>query len=87
MLSNRDDIRARDLSNGDLLLVGSVEVDVVGSDTSGDTELELLGLGDEVGGKITGVKGSGDEDLNLGQLFLEDRVRSLLVIGDNEPGC
>jgi hypothetical protein len=47
VLSDRDDIGTRDLQNLDTALHSSVEVDVVGTNTSGNTELEFLGLSGE----------------------------------------
>ena len=41
VLCNRDDVGAGDLCNGDLLLVSGVEVNVVGTDTSGNAKLEV----------------------------------------------
>lgn len=86
MLSDRDHVGTGNLGDGDLALVGRVEVDVVRPDTGGNTKLELLGLGDEVGGEVAGVEGGGDEDLCVGELLLEDRVLPLLVVGDDKPG-
>ena len=44
MLGDRDDVRARDLEDLDAVLDGSVEVDVVRTNTRGDADLEVLGL-------------------------------------------
>ena len=44
VLGHRDDIRARDLEDLDTLLDGSIEVDVVRADSSGDTDLQVLRL-------------------------------------------
>ena len=41
---DRDDVRASDLENLKALRGGGVEVDVIRSDTSRDTDLEILGL-------------------------------------------
>lgn len=87
VLGNRDDIGAGDLSDSDLALVGSVEVDVVGTDTGGDTELEVLGLVDQVGGEVAGVEGGGDEDLGVDNVLLELGVGALLVVGNDDPRC
>jgi len=104
VLGNRDDVGARDLGNGDLALVGGVEVNVartvsdkreatdgsvysLGTDTGSDTELEVLGLGHDLLGEVGGVEGSGDEDVGVDNVLLELRLGSLLVVGDNEPGC
>jgi hypothetical protein len=61
VLSDGDDVGASDLSDGDTAvgLVGSVQVDVVRSDTSGDGDLELLGLGKTLSGEVTGVETRG----------------------------
>lgn len=44
MLSDRDDVGSRDLQNLNLLVDGSVEVDVVGTHTSGDTNFQIFRL-------------------------------------------
>lgn len=51
MLGNGDDVAASDLGNSNtaVRLVGGVEVNVVGTDTGGDSQLELLGLGQTLG--------------------------------------
>lgn len=58
VLGDGNDVGAGDLSNGDTAigLVGSVEVDVVGTDTSGDCDLEVLGLCETLGGQVTWVE-------------------------------
>ena len=65
VLGDRDDVGARDLGDGDLALVGRVEVDVVRADTGGDAELEVLRLGDDLLGQVAGVEGRGDDDLGV----------------------
>jgi len=83
VLSNGDDVGASDLSDGDTTvgLVGSVEVDVVRADTSGNSELELLGLGKTLSGQVTGVEGSGDDDLSILELLVELGTLTVLVGG------
>jgi len=58
VLSDGDDVGASDLGDGDTAvgLVGSVEVDVVGTNTSSDGNLELLGLGQTLSGEVTWVE-------------------------------
>lgn len=58
VLSDGDDVGASDLSDGDTAvgLVGSVQVDVVGANTSGDSDLEVLALGKALGGEVTWVE-------------------------------
>ena len=46
VLRDRDDVRAGDFEDLDTLLDGGVEVDVVGADTGGDADLEVLSLKD-----------------------------------------
>lgn len=58
VLGNRDDVGARYLGHGDTTvgLVGGVEVDMVGADTGSDGKLEVLGLGEALGGQVAGVE-------------------------------
>ena len=65
VLRHGDDVGARDLENLDALLDGSVQVNVVRADASGDAELEVLRLLDDILGDICRVEGRRDEDLSL----------------------
>lgn len=58
VLSDGDDVGAGDLGNGDTAVggVGGVKVNVVGTNTSSDGELEVLGLGQTLSGEVTGVE-------------------------------
>lgn len=58
VLGDGDDVGAGDLSDGDAAigLVCGVEVDVVGTDTGSDGELELLRLCETLGGQVAGVE-------------------------------
>jgi len=58
VLGNGDNIGACYFGNGDtsIGLVGCVQVDVIGADSSCDGDLELLGLGETFGGEVTGVE-------------------------------
>lgn len=58
VLSDRDDIGAGDLGNGDTTVggVGGVQVNVIRTNTGSDGELELLGLGQTLSGEVTGVE-------------------------------
>lgn len=85
MLGNRDDVGAGYFGDGDVVIVGGVEVDMITANPRSHTKLELGRLGNEVLGQVAGVKRSGDEDLCIGEFFLKDRVGAFLVIGDNEP--
>lgn len=57
-LSHRHDVRARDFCNGNTAvgLVCNIQVDMVRSDTSGNSELQLLGLAKTLGSQITGME-------------------------------
>ena len=61
-----------------------LEVDVVGSDTGGDRELQLGRLGDALGGQVRRPERLGDHDIGVDELAFEDRTRSVLVGGDDE---
>lgn len=58
VLSHRDDIAASDFSDGDttVRLVGRIEIHVIGTDTSSDGNLEVLGLGETLRGQVTRVE-------------------------------
>jgi hypothetical protein len=82
VLSDRDDIGPSDLSDSDTAvgLVGSVEVDVIGTDTSSDGNFQLLRLGQSLGGEVAGVETVGDRsvlragrrDANVSRLRRQD---------------
>jgi hypothetical protein len=61
VLSDGDDVAASDLGDGDTTvgLVGGVQVDMVRTDTSGDGDLEVLGLGQALSGEVSGVESIG----------------------------
>ncbi|KAI6762943.1 hypothetical protein HG530_008923 [Fusarium avenaceum] len=88
LLVGRDEVAdenedASDLSDGDTAvgLVGSVEVDVVRADTSGNSELEVLGTGQTLSGQVTRVERSGDDDLSILELLVELGTLAVLVGG------
>ncbi len=58
VLSDGDDVGAGDFCNGDAAIgrIRSVEVDVIGTNTSSDGKLELLGLCETLGGQVSGVE-------------------------------
>jgi len=64
VLSDGDDVGSSDLGDGDTAvgLVGSVEVDVVGTNTGSDGDLELLGLGQTLSGEVTWVESGGCQE-------------------------
>lgn len=61
VLSNGNDVATGDLGDSDTAVggVGSVQVDVVGTNTSSDSQLQLLGLGEALSGKVTRVEARG----------------------------
>ena len=58
VLGDRDNIGAGNFSDCDAAigLVGSVQIDVVGANASGDGDLEVLGLLETLGGQVTRVE-------------------------------
>ena len=58
VLSDRDDVAASDFSDGNTAVggVGGIEVNVVGTDTSSDGELKVLGLGQTLSSEVTRVE-------------------------------
>ena len=88
VLRDGDDVGARDLEDLDALLDGSVQVDVVRANTSGDTELEVLRLVDDVLGDIRRVEGRRDEDLSLHMNAISTMPCKLRVVdGCLHPQC
>jgi hypothetical protein len=62
VLSNGDNVRSSNLSDGDTAvgLVGNIEVDVVRPDTGGYGKLEVLGLSKTVGGQVSRMETTKD---------------------------
>jgi hypothetical protein len=58
VLGDGDDVGTSDLSDRDTTvgLVGGVEVDMVGTNTSSDGDLKVLGLGEALGSQVAGVE-------------------------------
>lgn len=86
VLGHGGDIAAGDFGNGDTAVggVGSVEVDVIRSNTGRHGQLEVLGLGQTLCGQVTGVEGSGDDDLSVDEFLVEGRVFTFLVGGGHQ---
>ena len=96
MLGDGDDIGSSDLGDEDLVLVGGVQVNVVGSwrlasqlgwgaitDSGSDAGLQLLCLLDTLTVDVSGMEGGGDDDLGIDDFLVEGRVGALLVVSDN----
>ena len=77
-------LRVGDLGDRDAALDRGLQIDVVGADARGDRQLQLGRLGDPLGGQIGGPERLRDHDLRVRQLALEDRVRPVLVRGDDQ---
>jgi len=86
VLSNRDDVGASNLSDGETAvgLVGSIEIDVVRSNTSSNAKLEVLGLSKTLSSEVTWVEWGGDDDFGVYELLVELGVLTLLVGGGDE---
>ena len=58
MFGNRDNVGASDFSNSDTTvgLVGGIEVNVVGSNTSSNSELEVLSLSQALSSEVSRVE-------------------------------
>src|SRR5262249_28547317 len=72
------------LGDGHALVHGGLQIGVIGADAGSDDELELLRLVEALLGHIGRPEGLGDDDLGIGQLLLEHRVRAFLVRGHYE---
>lgn len=84
VLGNTVGVGVSDLSNSDTGLVGSIEIDVVRTNTSSQSQLEVLGPRDAISVKVGGPEGLRDNNISSGQLALENRVRAVLVRSDNK---
>ena len=71
MFGNADGVAVGDLGDGDSAIDGRLQVDMVGPDSSGDRELEVLRLGDPFGGQVGRPERLGNDDIGVDQLTLE----------------
>ncbi len=78
MLRNADAVGVSDLGDGQAGLAGGLEVVVIRPDPGGNRKLEVPGPGDALPGQVGGPERLGDDDIGVGQLALEDRVRAVL---------
>lgn len=76
MLGYRDNVGTRNLGNSDSTFIGGIQIDVIGTDTSGYTEFQVLCLLQDFLREVTGVKRSGNENFGL-QIRIELAMRSL----------
>ena len=60
------------------------QIDVVGADPSGDSQLQPRRLRDPVSRQVRRPERLGDDDLRVRELLLEERVRPVLVRGDDK---
>ena len=79
VLGDADAVAEGHLGDGDPAGDRGVEIDVVRTDPGGQGQLEVLRFGDPLGGQICRPKRLGDNDIGVGQLALELRVRAFLV--------
>lgn len=73
VLSDRYDVGSGNLCDGDTTigLVGSIEIDVVRSNTGCDGNLEVLGLGETFGSEVTWVETGKESLLASANLYIE----------------
>lgn len=71
VLGDGDDVGAGHLGDGDAAvgLVSGVQIDMVGADTRGDGELQVLGLGETLSGQVAGVESGGVKLLGQSMLL------------------
>lgn len=60
VLSDTDDVRSGHLSDGNLAFIGSVQIDMVRTDTCGLTQLQVFGFGDNFARQVSRVERRGD---------------------------
>lgn len=65
VLSNGHNIGSRNLEDLDLVVDSRVEVDMVGTDTSSDANLEVFSLLNKLPSEVTGMERGSDQDLCL----------------------
>lgn len=85
VLGDGHDVAASDFGNSDTAIggVGGVQVDVVGTNTSGDGYLELFGFGETLGSEVTRVEAGIEESATV-----SSRVEPKLFLrsGDDDFG-
>lgn len=71
MLGDRDDVGSGDLGDGDVLLVGSVKINVIGANASSDGDFEVLGLFQPLPCQVAGVEGGSDDNFGIDKLLVK----------------
>ena len=79
VLGDADAVTEGDLGDRDPARDRGVEIDVVRADAGGQRQLEILRFGDPLGGQVRRPKRLGNNDIGVGQLPFELRVRAVLV--------
>src|SRR6266516_1908214 len=84
MLGDADAVRIGDLADGDPPLDRRFQINVVGADPRRDSQPQRRRLRDPLRRQVGRPERLRDDDRSLRQLSLEDRVRPVLVRGDNK---
>lgn len=82
VLGDGGNVGSGDLEDLDLAVDGGFQVNMVGADTSGDADLEVLGPLEEVGGEVSGMEGGSNQHLGIDDVLLEEALGALLVVAD-----
>ena len=88
VLGDTDRVAIGDLGDRDPAIDRGSQVDMVGTDSRGDRELEVLRFGYPLGGQIGRPERLRDHDVRIHELTLELRIGPVLVLGDDQlvPG-
>ena len=84
VLRHTDAVRIGHLGHGHPLRRGRLQVDVVRADTCGDGELQFRSLGNPLRGQVGRPERLRNDDVRVGQLPFEDRLRPVLVGRDDQ---
>src|SRR5262249_707375 len=84
MLRNTDRVGKGYLGNGDSTVHRCLKVGMIGTDASSDDQLELFSFIDAFLGHVGRPEGLRDDDLSVGQLFVEYRILAILARRDHK---
>jgi hypothetical protein len=84
MLGHTDAVAEGNLGNGNPVLYGSLQIDVIRADSRSDGEFQLRRFSDPLGGQVGGPEGLRDDDVGIGQFAFETRTFSFLIRSNNE---